>query len=88
MLGAHEAAREEALMPRKTYKTHRKPKRQVPENPELPPQTSVSTRDGKGVIVGRSTRFNTNGGPGCGQYVVQLEDGRVRHYTRGEVQPA
>lgn len=74
-------------MPRKAHGTHRKPKRQAPEQPELPIKTRVSTRDGRGLIVGRSTRFNTNGGPGCGQYVVQLEDGRVRNYTRGEVQP-
>lgn len=44
--------------------------------------TSVTTKDGPGKVVGYSQRENTNGGPGCRQYVVRLDDGRVRHYNQ------
>jgi len=40
----------------------------------------VSTIDGIGRIIGYDQRRNTNGGPGCKQYVVRLSDGRVRRY--------
>lgn len=41
----------------------------------------VQTPDGAGVIIGMENRMNTNGGPGTQQYKVQLEDGRIRHYS-------
>jgi len=47
----------------------------------------VGTPDGPGATVGRSMRRNTNGGPGCRQYVVRLYDGRVRHYGSNEIEP-
>jgi hypothetical protein len=43
--------------------------------------TRVQTEDGPGEIIGMNMRRNTNGGPGVRQYVVKLDDGRVRHYT-------
>jgi hypothetical protein len=42
----------------------------------------VMTADGPGTVTGHSFRRNTNGGPGCKQYVVRLDDGRVRHYSQ------
>lgn len=45
----------------------------------------VKTPDGPGITVGMNMRKNTNGGPGCLQYVVQLDDGRIRHYARNDV---
>jgi hypothetical protein len=47
---------------------------------------TVNTRDGHGVIVGRSKRRNTNGGPGTLEFVVRLDDGRIRRYSPSEVQ--
>ena len=41
----------------------------------------VTTPDGPGVVVGQEKRKNTNGGPGTNQYRVQLDDGRIRHYS-------
>lgn len=41
----------------------------------------VMTPDGEGVVIGRKFRENTNGGPGTNQWRVQLDDGRVRHYS-------
>ncbi len=46
---------------------------------------TVRTPDGIGVTIGANMRKNTNGGPGTQQYVVRLEDGRVRHYGTGDV---
>jgi hypothetical protein len=40
----------------------------------------VETPDGPGKVIGMNMRTNTNGGPGVRQYVVELDDGRVRHY--------
>jgi hypothetical protein len=45
----------------------------------------VTTPDGRGTVIGFSMRKNTNGGPGCKQLVVRLDDGRVRHYAEGEM---
>lgn len=56
-----------------------------PEHEHLRKGTRVMTPDGSGVTVGFNMRKNTNGGPGCGQYVVQLDDGRIRHYQRSHV---
>lgn len=47
----------------------------------------VITEDGPGKIVGMNMRKNTNGGPGVRQLVVQLDDGRIRHYSTGKVYP-
>ena len=44
------------------------------------------TPDGMGKIIGVDARKCSNGGPGARQFVVQLEDGRKRHYTPNEVQ--
>lgn len=44
----------------------------------------VLTTDGPGTVNGSSYRKNTNGGPGCRQYVVRLDDGRIRHYSQVE----
>lgn len=41
----------------------------------------VSTPDGEGLVLGREARTNTNGGPGCYQWRVKLDDGRIRHYS-------
>lgn len=41
----------------------------------------VATPDGPGEIVGVEMRKNTNGGPGCRQYRVKLDDKRIRHYS-------
>jgi hypothetical protein len=46
----------------------------------------VETHEGPGVIVGQQMRSNTNGGPGCSEYRVQLADGRVRAYKPSELQ--
>lgn len=48
--------------------------------------TKVTTPDGAGVTVGMNKRRNTNEGPGTRQYVVRLEDGRIRHYGVNEVE--
>ena len=40
----------------------------------------VETPDGFGVVLGLDMRQNTNGGPGTRQWLVRLDDGRVRHY--------
>lgn len=48
--------------------------------------TRVQTKDGEGVTVGIDFRKNTNGGPGARQYVVQLDDGRIRHYNTFEIE--
>lgn len=42
---------------------------------------SVLTPDGPGKIIGVEMRLNTNGGRGCRQLRVRLEDGRIRHYA-------
>lgn len=42
----------------------------------------VMTTDGPGTVNGSSYRKNSNGGPGCKQYVVRLDDGRIRHYSQ------
>jgi hypothetical protein len=49
--------------------------------------TIITTEDGYGTTIGMSMRRNTNGGPGARQYVVRLEDGRVRHYSRHDFIP-
>ena len=54
----------------------------APSYPRLPNGTRVRTADGDGKTVGMNFRRNTNGGPGVRQYVVMLDDGRVRHYGR------
>ena len=41
----------------------------------------VGTPDGAGVVIGQERRVNTNGGPGTNQWRVQLDDGRIRHYS-------
>ena len=41
----------------------------------------VSTPDGEGVVISQERRMNTNGGPGTNQWRVQLDDGRIRHYS-------
>lgn len=41
----------------------------------------VQTPDGMGKVIGTELRKNTNGGPGTWQARVQLDDGRIRHYT-------
>lgn len=55
------------------------------ELPRLRNNDPVLTPDGPGRTVGSNMRKNTNGGPGVRQYIVQLKDGRIRHYSRGEV---
>ncbi len=55
------------------------------EFPRIRNNDAVMTPDGPGRTVGSNMRKNTNGGPGVRQYVVQLRDGRIRHYSRGEV---
>lgn len=42
---------------------------------------AVHTPDGKGVILSFEMRRPSNGGAGTRQARVQLEDGRVRHYS-------
>lgn len=49
-------------------------------------QKRVKTKDGFGIIIGMEMRKNTNGGPGCKQYRVKLDDGRIRHYSTGNVE--
>jgi hypothetical protein len=45
----------------------------------------VMTPDGPGRTIGTNMRKNTNGGPGVRQYIVELDDGRKRHYGTNEV---
>jgi hypothetical protein len=59
----------------------------LPMEPRLSRGTKVVTPDGPGEVLSRSMRRNTNGGPGCHEYVVQLTDGRVRHYNANTVTP-
>lgn len=47
--------------------------------------TIVITPDGSGKTIGINKRKNTNRGPGTRQYIVQLDDGRIRHYAINEV---
>lgn len=47
--------------------------------------TRVITRDGEGTTIGMNMRKNTNGGPGVRQFVVRLNDGRIRHYSPNEL---
>lgn len=54
--------------------------------PTLKSGTRVQTKDGEGVTVGINFRKKTNGGPGARQYVVQLNDGRIRHYNTNEIE--
>jgi hypothetical protein len=51
----------------------------------LEKKTPVITPDGKGTIVDYCWRKNTNGGPGTRQYVVRLEDNRIRRYSNNKV---
>lgn len=53
--------------------------------PRLGRNVRVNTPDGPGKIAGMNVRKNTNNGPGNRQYVVQLDDGRIRHYGRNEI---
>lgn len=48
----------------------------------------VVTADGPGKVAGYGMRKNTNGGPGCRQYRVRLDDGRLRHYAHAEPEAA
>ena len=59
-----------------------------PKNREhwFPLGTVVQTPDGLGKTVKMEMRKNTNGGPGCRQYRVQLDDGRIRHYQMFELE--
>jgi hypothetical protein len=57
-----------------------------PEGPRLRRGTKVETRDGPGAVAGWDRRKNTNGGPGTWQYVVRLDDGRIRRYGRNAVE--
>lgn len=47
--------------------------------------TKVRTPDGAGTTINVNMRENTNGGPGARQYIVKLDDGRIRHYSTNEV---
>lgn len=64
-----------------------KKQKQQPYEEKLKYGTRVVTVDGSGVIVGFSMRKNTNGGPGCQEYVCQLDGGRIRHYNANRVTP-
>ena len=46
----------------------------------IPLNTRVMTSDGPGRTIGMDHRKASNGGPGTRQYVVELDDGRKRHY--------
>lgn len=61
--------------------------RTPPSAPRLRRGEPVSTRDGAGVVVAHLKRGNTNGGPGCHQYRVRLDDGRIRCYGANAVTP-
>jgi hypothetical protein len=56
----------------------------APQYPVYRRGERVSTPDGLGIIVGHSIRKNSNDGPGCHEYVVQLDNGKIRHYSSGE----
>lgn len=45
----------------------------------------VITPDGPGKILCTEMRLNTNGGPGTTQFRVQLDDGKIRHYSPREL---
>lgn len=47
--------------------------------------SEVITPDGPGKVLGMEMRKNTNGGPGCRQYRVQLMDGHIRHYSQSKL---
>lgn len=47
--------------------------------------TKIQTPDGVGTTINVNMRENTNDGPGVRQYVVRLDDGRIRHYSTNEV---
>ena len=51
----------------------------------IPRGARVDTPNGPGQIVSHELRKNTNGGPGCWEYRVRLDDGRIRHYKRRAV---
>lgn len=53
--------------------------------PAITLQGSVTTPDGPGIVVKITMRKNTNGGPGCRQFRVQLETGQIRHYNATEI---
>lgn len=42
------------------------------------------TKDGPGKTIGMDHRKASNGGPGTRQYVVELDDGRKRHYPMND----
>ena len=44
----------------------------------------IITPDGEGHVINVVFRKNTNGGPGCKQYLIQLLDGRKRKYNPSE----
>lgn len=46
----------------------------------IPHGSRVMTCDGPGKTIGMDFRKASNGGPGTRQYVVELDDGRKRHY--------
>ena len=58
-----------------------KKQRQKSETPKVPLNSRIITEDGPGTTIGMEFRRNTNGGPGCRQYRVRLDDGRIRHYS-------
>ena len=57
-----------------------------PQRPRLKRGSRVRTKDGVGETIGFNRRRNTNEGPGTGQYIVRLEDGRVRFYGANAVE--
>ena len=50
----------------------------------FPLNSRVMTSDGPGKTIGMNFRKASNGGPGTRQYVVELDDGRKRHYPMNE----
>lgn len=56
-----------------------------PRHEKLLLGTPVTTPDGDGHIINYCFRKNTNGGPGCRQYMVRLSDNRIRRYARNKL---
>ena len=50
----------------------------------FPLNSRVMTSDGPGKTIGMDHRKASNGGPGTRQYVVELDDGRKRHYPMND----
>lgn len=50
----------------------------------FPLNARVMTQDGPGKTIGMDHRKASNGGPGTRQYVVELDDGRKRHYPMND----